>query len=71
MDQRGQDQTNDHATVDIGAGPDGFLETGEPRVDAALTRLEQLSEAPIQEHVPTYEGVYQTLTTALAGIDEG
>lgn len=44
--------------------------TGEPAVDAALSRLDHLDEAPVSEHVAVYDDVHRNLQDALADLDE-
>jgi len=39
--------------------------TGEPRVDAALTRLSELDELPVAEHPAVYERVHEQLVEVL------
>jgi hypothetical protein len=43
--------------------------TGEPRVDEAISRVERCDAATVAGHVAVYEGVYETMQAALAGID--
>lgn len=43
--------------------------TGQPRVDAALERLEQLADEPLAHHVAIYEQVHELLQDALADLD--
>jgi hypothetical protein len=45
--------------------------TGDPRVDAALARLDALDELPVAEHVAQFDALHRTLQDALAAIDEG
>ena len=40
-------------------------------VDAALTRLDDLNERPVGEHVVVYDEVHRLLQDALAALDEG
>jgi hypothetical protein len=44
--------------------------TGDPRVDAALARLDRLDELPVAEHVGEYDAVHRALQDALTTIDE-
>jgi hypothetical protein len=44
--------------------------TGEPRVDAALKRLQDIGAAPVDEHVAIYDDVHRRLQDALADLDE-
>ena len=46
---------------------DDTLSTGDLAVDAALRRLEELDERPVDEHVAVYEDVHRQLTEALDG----
>jgi hypothetical protein len=43
--------------------------TGEPRVDAALVRLQDVTNAPVDEHVAIYDDVHRRLQDALADLD--
>jgi hypothetical protein len=45
--------------------------TGEPQVDAALTRLQDVTNAPVEEHVAIYDEVHRRLQDALADPDGG
>ncbi|MDT7543944.1 MAG: hypothetical protein QOE99_54 [Actinomycetota bacterium] len=40
-------------------------------VDLALSRLEDLEERPVVEHVAVYDEVHRLLQDALAALDEG
>jgi hypothetical protein len=51
------------------AGDEGA--DGDPRVDAALERLDALGELPVAEHVAQYDALHRTLQDALNTIDEG
>jgi hypothetical protein len=42
-----------------------------PAVDTALSRLEDLTERPVAEHVAVYDEVHRLLQDALAALDEG
>ncbi len=42
--------------------------TGEPRVDDALARLTDLSDLPVDEHVPVFEDVQRRLHDTLADL---
>jgi hypothetical protein len=44
-------------------------ETGEPRVDAALTLLDRLADLPVTEHAAVFEQVHAELTTVLGQLD--
>jgi len=44
-------------------------ETGEPRVDAALTLLDRLPELPVTEHAAVFEQVHAELTAVLGQLD--
>jgi hypothetical protein len=55
--------------ADVADLPDGAL--GDPRVDAAMQRLDALDELPVSEHVEQYDALHRTLQDALATIDEG
>jgi hypothetical protein len=47
----------------------GLPSTGEPRVDAALGRLADVTSAPVDEHVAIYDDVHRRLQEALADLD--
>ena len=40
-------------------------------VETALSRLQELDELPVGEHVVVYDEVHRLLQDALAGLDEG
>jgi hypothetical protein len=44
-------------------------ETGEPRVDAALTLLDRLAELPVTEHAAVFERVHSELAGVLGQLD--
>ena len=44
-------------------------ETGEPRVDAALTLLDRLTELPVTDHAAVLELVHAELTAVLGQLD--
>lgn len=56
------------------AGPEplGVLlpETGNAEVDAAVERLRDADELPVDAHVEVYEDVHRGLRDALAALDE-
>ena len=43
--------------------------TGVPGVDAALERLQDVSVAPVDEHVAIYDDVHRRLQDALTDLD--
>ena len=43
--------------------------TGEPRVDAALARLDELDGRPVTEHRPIFEDVHRRLRDVLGELD--
>ena len=45
--------------------------TGEPRVDAALARLDELPELPVTEHRAVFEHVHRRLSEVLGELDAG
>ena len=45
--------------------------TGEPRVDAALGRLDELDNRPISEHPAVFEHVHARLSEVLGELDSG
>jgi hypothetical protein len=63
-------------TEDLGAGPGEPGEpggqraaTGEPRVDAALARLDELAGHPVSEHRAIFEDVHRRLRDVLGELD--
>jgi hypothetical protein len=50
------------------AAPDGWVPTGDPRVDDAVERLNDLSGLPVNEHVAVFDEVQRRLHDALAGL---
>ena len=61
------------AVADSAAGPAALADspgtaTGDPRVDAAVARLDGLDDAPTGEHVAVYEDVHRRLHDALADL---
>ncbi len=44
-------------------------DTGEPRVDAALTQLDRLADLPVTEHAVVFERVHAELTGVLGQLD--
>jgi hypothetical protein len=51
--------------------PAGQALTGEPRVDAALARLDELPDLPVSEHRAVFEHVHRSLTDVLGELDTG
>jgi hypothetical protein len=45
--------------------------TGEPRVDAALARLDELDGLPVTEHRTVFEDVHRRLRDVLGELDAG
>jgi len=45
--------------------------TGEPRVDEALRKLDELAELPVSEHPAIFECVHARLTEVLGELDSG
>jgi len=43
--------------------------TGEPRVDAALARLDELTSRPVTEHRPIFDDVHRRLRDVLGELD--
>jgi hypothetical protein len=58
----------DHEVAAAAAEP-ARTETGEPRVDAALTLLDRLTELPVTEHAAVFEQVHAELTAVLGQLD--
>jgi hypothetical protein len=66
----------DARTGGLEAGPDRPLpvprpETGEPRVDAALSLLDELTELPVTEHPAVFERVHAQLGEVLGELRSG
>jgi hypothetical protein len=66
----------DARTGGLDAGPDHPLpvprpETGEPRVDAALSLLDELTELPVTEHPAVFERVHAQLGEVLGELRSG
>lgn len=55
--------------VAIAASEPARPETGEPRVDAALTLLDRLTELPVTEHAAVFEQVHAELVAVLGQLD--
>jgi hypothetical protein len=58
------------ADVPAGDGPradESQLSTGDPQVDAALARLAELDERPLDEHADVYADIHQSLGGVLDG----
>jgi hypothetical protein len=47
------------------------LVTGQPSVDAALARLDELPELPVTEHRAVFEHVHRSLSEVLGELDAG
>jgi len=45
--------------------------TGEPRVDAALARLDELDGLPVTEHRAVFEDVHRRIRDVLGELDSG
>jgi hypothetical protein len=45
--------------------------TGDPQVDAALGKLADLAELPLNEHPAVFEQIHGALTGALGTLDSG
>jgi hypothetical protein len=45
--------------------------TGEPRVDEALTLLDDLAELPVHDHAAVFEQVHSQLSEVLGELDPG
>jgi hypothetical protein len=69
----------DTASVLASDFPDGLPDesdgqrpaTGEPRVDAALARLDELEGLPVTEHRAVFEDVHRRLRDVLGELDTG
>jgi hypothetical protein len=49
--------------------PRAWLSTGDPRVDDAVARLDDLAGLPIAEHLAVFEYVHERLTEALGDLE--
>jgi hypothetical protein len=58
----------DHEVAAVALEP-ARRQTGEPRVDAALTLLDRLTELPVTEHAAVFEQVHAELTAVLGQLD--
>ncbi len=47
------------------SAPEEPLRTGVPAVDAVLTDVDRLDEAPLDEHLPAFERAHDSLRSAL------
>jgi hypothetical protein len=45
-------------------------DTGEPVVDDAMKRLDDLTDAPVSDHVGVFDEAHRKLQDALADLDE-
>ncbi len=50
----------------IDTAPTGTEPTGNGAIDAALASLTDLADAPVTEHVTTYDAIHQVLRATLA-----
>jgi hypothetical protein len=64
----GDDRAADDELASIAAKR---LATGEPRVDAALARLDDLAGLPVTEHRAVFEDVHRRLRDVLGELDTG
>jgi hypothetical protein len=55
-----------HEDVQLPADPPDLLGSGDPRVAAAVARLDELGDTPPAEHVEVYEDAHRVLQDALA-----
>jgi hypothetical protein len=64
---------DDEPFQDPGAVPGGAERhaTGEPRVDAALARLDDLAGLPVTEHRAVFDDVHRRLRDVLGELDTG
>jgi hypothetical protein len=68
QDQRGQ--PGEPGNPGNPGGPYGQrTATGEPRVDVALARLDELAERPVTEHRAIFEDVHRRLKDVLGELD--
>jgi hypothetical protein len=52
-------------------GPDTGEETGEPRVDELIARLDALEGLPLDQHVALYDDIHAGLRQVLSELDSG
>ena len=64
-----QNEPADPAARPPAAGGPGT--TGDPQVDAALDKLADLAELPLNEHPAVFEQIHGALTGALGTLDSG
>jgi hypothetical protein len=72
--ERGPDDDIDAVDSADGAGPAedaGATDGADPRVAAAVARLDRLGDTPPAEHVEVYEDVHRVLQDALADAARG
>jgi hypothetical protein len=60
-------ERDEAATATGKTGPEGY---GDPRVDAAMARLESVADRPAADQVAEFESVHRVLQDTLATIDE-
>jgi hypothetical protein len=53
------------------AVPEGTGTTGDPQVDAALDKLADLADLPLNEHPAVFEQIHGALAGALGTLDSG
>jgi hypothetical protein len=61
---------NDYQGDDDVSTDDGFS-TGDPEVDTALDRLDELDAKPVDEHAAVYDDVHRRLGAVLGGSSDG
>jgi len=72
-DQPGGDTepaSSDPTSTEAGATAEPLARTGVAAADSAADRLDELEDAPLEEHVEIYEDVHRRLQEGLADLDE-
>jgi len=64
------DDAESAAGTEAGTEAEPLPRTGVAAADAAADRLDELDEAPLEEHVAIYEDVHRRLQEGLADLDE-
>jgi hypothetical protein len=69
----GEHGAGQHGAGQHGAGQHGGARpaTGDPRVDSALSRLDELAALPVTEHPPVFDDVHRRLADILDELDTG
>jgi hypothetical protein len=60
-----------HNEPGVPSVPEGTGTTGDPQVDAALDKLADLADRPLNEHPAVFEQIHGALAGALGTLDSG